>query len=70
MILAGLVVGRWWAIPLGGIAWAALVLPLCDWDCLPSAALLGAANTAAGVAIHLVLRPSVRAVARRLRAAK
>jgi hypothetical protein len=51
MVLVGLVVGRWWAVPLGGLAWAVLVLlavhmPIGD---VPVAAALGAANVAVGV---------------------
>jgi hypothetical protein len=67
MIVAGLVAGRLWAIPLGGIAWAGLVAVAgdCGWDCLPLATLLGAANTAVGVALHQVVRLPLRALLRR-----
>ncbi len=67
MIVAGLVAGRLWAIPLGGVAWAGLVAlgGDCGWDCLPFAALLGSANTAVGVAVHLAVRVPLRAFLRR-----
>ena len=67
MIVAGLVAGRLWAIPLGGVAWAALVAVGgdCGWDCLPLAALLGLANTGVGVAAHLAIRLPLRALLRR-----
>ena len=70
MILAGLVAGRLWAIPLGGVAWAALVVigGDCGWDCLPLAVLLGAANTAVGVAVHLAIRRPVQLLRRTIRA--
>lgn len=57
MVVAGLVVGRWWAIPLGGLAWASLLVPFgdCGWSCLPLAAVLGAANTAVGVVVHVAV---------------
>lgn len=51
MLLVGLVVGRWWAIPLGGVAWALLVAfaaSLASGD-IPLAAALGAVNVAVGV---------------------
>ena len=55
MIVAGLVLGRWWAVPLGAVLWAAVVSEAlggpCDAGCLPGAAALGAANTAVGVAL-------------------
>jgi hypothetical protein len=67
MIVAGLVAGRLWAIPLGGVAWAVLASlgSGCDWSCVPLAAALGAANTAAGVAVHQAVRLPLRALLRR-----
>jgi hypothetical protein len=46
LLLAGLVVGRWWFIPVAGLAWAVVV------DASVLAFALGAANTAVGVAVH------------------
>jgi hypothetical protein len=54
MLLVGLAVGRWWAIPLGGVAWAAVValaVSIAPSD-VPLAAALGAANVAVGVLVH------------------
>lgn len=53
-IVAGLIVGRWWAIPLIGLAWAAWILieAVCAGWCFAQASLLGAANAAVGVAMH------------------
>jgi hypothetical protein len=49
MLLVGLVIGRWWAVPLGGVAWAALVAASIAPGDVPLAAALGAANVAVGV---------------------
>jgi hypothetical protein len=67
MIVAGLVAGRLWAIPLGGVAWAGFVAigGDCDWGCVPLATVFGAANTAVGVAIHLAVRLPMQALVRR-----
>ena len=54
MLLVGLVVGRWWAIPLGAAAWAVLVViaaSISPGD-VPVAAALGAANVAVGVLVR------------------
>jgi hypothetical protein len=62
MLLFGLVIGRWWAVPLGAVGWAALVLvavPDSLGD-LPLAAALGAANTAVGVGARFGLRGALR----------
>jgi hypothetical protein len=59
MILVGLVVGRLWAIPVGGAVWGAVVLAGSPTGVgsFVLAVALGAANVAAGVLVH-------RAVAR------
>jgi hypothetical protein len=49
--LAGLVIGRWWAILAGAAGWTALValsVPLAPSQ-IPAAAALGAANVAVGI---------------------
>ena len=54
MLLVGLVLGRWWVIPLGGVAWAllvALAVSIAPGD-VPLAAALGAANAAVGVLVR------------------
>jgi hypothetical protein len=69
MILAGLVTGRWWrwSIPLGGVAWAALLLidgVVGDWPGIVGGALFGAANTAVGAGLFLLGRALVRSLRR------
>jgi hypothetical protein len=57
MLLVGLVIGRWWVIPLGGVAWAVLVVlavSIAPGD-VPLAAALGAANVALGVVLRWVV---------------
>ena len=54
MLLAGVLIGRWWAVPVGVIATPLLValsVPLPASDLLVSAA-LGAANVAVGLAFR------------------
>ena len=46
LLLAGLIVGRWWFVFVAGVVWAVLV----DVDAVAFG--LGAANTAVGVAVH------------------
>jgi len=61
--LAGLIVGRWWAVAAIAIAWTVIVAAFadCDLACAPVAAMLGAANSAIGVVIHRVVRVVARA---------
>ena len=56
MILFGLVLGRWWksAIAAGAVVWPAILV----------LAALGAANTAAGVAVHQAALRLVRSIRR------
>ena len=66
MLLVGLAIGRWWAIPLGGVAWAVLVVVAasiapCD---VPFAAALGAANVAVGALVRWALLWLARLVVR------
>jgi hypothetical protein len=72
MLLVGLAVGRWWAVPLGGVAWAAVVALAVSPDDVLLAAALGAANVAIGVlvrwAVVWIVRLGVR-VTRNARAA-
>ena len=54
MLLVGLVVGRLWAIPLGAVGWALLLLVtgvLAVGDA-PLAMFLGGANVAVGIAVQ------------------
>jgi hypothetical protein len=72
MLLAGLVIGRWWTIALGGVAWAVLVLlavPIAPGD-VPLAAALGAANVAVGVLVRWVVVSMARLVWRVTRLAR
>lgn len=53
MLLFGLVVGRFWAVPPGALVWAGVVAALTDSvDTFALAALLGAANAVVGVLVH------------------
>ena len=54
MLLVGLVAGRWLALPLGGVAWAVLLLAFgtIGWTEVPAAAALGLVNVAVGVLLH------------------
>ncbi len=66
MLLFGLAIGRWWAIPIGALGWTILLLvgvPTGLTD-LPVAAALGAANTAIGVGTRLALGLALRGASR------
>jgi hypothetical protein len=57
LILGGLIVGRWWTLPIAAIIWPAVLISRHVGGGLPfivGAAALGAANTAAGVTAHKV----------------
>jgi hypothetical protein len=72
MLLVGLAIGRWWAIPLGGVAWAALVVvavSIAPGD-VPLAAALGAANVAVGVLVRWTVVWLARLVMRVTRLAR
>lgn len=63
-------IGRRWAIPLGGVAWAALVVaavPITPGD-VPVAAALGVANAAIGVLVRWGVMWSRRMVRRHVQA--
>jgi hypothetical protein len=58
MILVGVLIGRWWAVPVSGVAWAVLVVTgasagIAD---VPGAAALGAANAGAGVLLRRLIQ--------------
>jgi hypothetical protein len=61
VIVLGLIVGRWWFIPVAGLAWLALILGI-DGELLPWAFVVGAGNAAAGVVVHQGIRACWRAV--------
>jgi hypothetical protein len=65
--LAGLVVGRWWAVAAIAIAWTVIVAAFadCDLSCAPAAAMLAAANGALGVAVHKIVRVATHATRRK-----
>jgi hypothetical protein len=72
MLVAGLVLGRWWAIPLGGVAWAVLIVlavSIAPVDVLLAAA-LGAANVAVGVLVRWAVEWIARLVVRGTRLAR
>ena len=74
LLLAGLLVGRWFVVAAAIVAWPLVLFVdgTCDLDCVPAAAGLAGANTAAGVLVHKALLWSIGAgkrVWRRRRAA-
>jgi hypothetical protein len=57
VLLAAVIVGRWWAIPLLALIWPAIVFLAADCDtagCAAGAAGLAALNAAVGVAVRLI----------------
>jgi hypothetical protein len=71
MWLAGLAIGRWWAIPVGAIGWTLLVVlsvPIAPGE-TPAAAALGAANVAVGVFARWTVARVVREITRLARTA-
>jgi hypothetical protein len=62
MLLAGLLVGRSWAIGLGALGWAAALLlaGTIGVSDAPFAAALGAANVAVGVVAHRAVAAVLR----------
>jgi anti-sigma-K factor RskA len=62
--LGGLSAGRWWTVAVIAVAWTVIVAVFadCDLACAPLAAVLGAANSAVGVAVHRVVRLGTRSV--------
>jgi hypothetical protein len=71
MLLVGLAIGRWWAIPVGAVGWMVLVViavPIGVSD-VPIALALGAANVAVGVFVRWTGRRLVGGITRFARAA-
>ena len=69
LLLAGLVVGRWWLVAVAAVSWPVLLLVTDAWSVsLPSVVLGGvtvaALNTGAGVAVHRAAVMLVRALRR------
>ena len=62
VILFGLIVGRWWAIPLAAAGWVLVVLDNADCaaGCHVGVAALAAANAAVGVGVHVAVRAVLR----------
>lgn len=56
-IIVGLVIGRWWAVPLASVLWLVLLAAgdSCLPGCGPGAAGLAALNALAGVAVRAAL---------------
>ena len=57
VLIAGLAVGRWWLLPIAGLAWVVLLLAtgVIGLVEIPAAASLAVANAAVGVAVHKAL---------------
>jgi len=51
LIFAGLLIGRWWAVPAAALAWPALLLIVggIDVSSVPAAAAIAIPNAAVGV---------------------
>jgi hypothetical protein len=62
VVLAGFIVGRWWIVPVAGVAWAGLLLEqgVVGAADVPGAFALAIANAAVGVAAGLVARWPLR----------
>lgn len=62
MLLIGLLVGRWAAVPFGGLGWAVALLASgsVGWVDVPTATFLGAVNMAAGVVAHQIVAFALR----------
>ena len=57
LIFWGLIVGRWWMVPLAAVVWPVLVRDVCTTlDCRVSASALGALNMAIAVGVHQLVR--------------
>ena len=59
LLIAGLVVGRWWLVPVGAVLWPALLLADgvdtgSAWQFAAAAGVLAAANVAVPVALRRV----------------
>jgi hypothetical protein len=55
LILGGLIVGRWWLVAIAAIGWPILLIGTkvgTGFTFAVGSAAFGAANTAAGVAVH------------------
>lgn len=69
LLLAGLVVGRWWLVAVAAAFWPVLLLVTDAWSVSLHSVVLGGAtvavlNTAAGVAVHRAAVVLVRALRR------
>lgn len=72
MLLVGLALGRWWAIPLAGALWVGLVVCTVSIGAgdLIVAAVLGAANAAVGLVARRAAVRSARFLGRLVRFAR
>lgn len=69
LILAGLVVGRWWFVPVAAVAFPAVLIvgdvgSASNFALALGGGVFGAANTAAGVAVHRMALALLRALRR------
>lgn len=65
LLIAGVVVGRWWIVPLGAAVWAVLLVVGengCAATCLFGGAVLAAANATLGVLGHQAAARLIRAM--------
>ena len=69
LLLAGLVVGRWWLVGIVAVFWPVLLVvgdvgSASDFALVLGGATVGAANTAVGVAVHRLAVVLIRALRR------
>jgi hypothetical protein len=66
VIVLGLIVGRWWLLPVAALAWSALLLATGTIELAetPAAGALALTNCAVGVVIHKASRDLLRAFGR------
>lgn len=70
LLLPGLILGRWWLVPIAAVAWPALLVADAiggGWGFAVSAGALAAVNVAVAVAVHRGAVFLVRGLVRFLR---
>ena len=59
LILAGLLIGRWWTVPLAMVAWPAVLISAgtgSELSVITGGALIAVPNVALGVGLHRMAR--------------
>jgi len=62
MLLIGILVGRWWVVPVGGAGWATVLIVsgTLGWGAVPAAVALAAVNAAAGAMVRQLIVSALR----------